>query len=168
MNALRTIFAVFFVTLSSQTYAVEEISLGIAALSPSGFTAKFWNSPTTAIDVFGKWQIDSEEANIHADYLIHDFQMLESPGMPFYYGYGIRVLTETDADGKRDNTVGIRLPFGVSLFLENMPFDLFAEVAPRVNVVPSTHFGLDLMIGVRYRIYRSNGQKEAQRNTRYE
>ena len=68
----------------------------------------------------------------------------------FYHGYGVRVINEGGVNEK--TALGMRLPFGVSYLMDDPPLDVFAELAPRVNVTPSTNFGLDVMLGVRYRI----------------
>ncbi|KPJ96012.1 MAG: hypothetical protein AMJ55_02760 [Gammaproteobacteria bacterium SG8_15] len=124
--------------------------MGIAAISPNGFIAKYWTTETTAIDIFGEWSFNSNEYLMHGDILVHDFNkfQLEDMRIAFYYGGGVRVKF---ADKSDDSIVGIRIPFGVDYFLEEMPVDIFGELAPRVNVYPDTNFGMDVMIGLRYR-----------------
>jgi hypothetical protein len=127
-----------------------EFDIGIAAISPNGFIAKYWTTETTAIDIFGEWSFNSNEYLMHADILVHDFNkfQLEDMRIAFYYGGGVRVKF---ADNSDDSIIGVRIPFGVDYFLEEMPVDIFGELAPRVNVYPDTHFGMDVMIGLRYR-----------------
>ena len=127
-----------------------EFDIGIAAISPNGFIAKYWISDTHAIDLFGEWSFNSDEYQLHADYLVHDFNkfQIEDVQLAFYYGGGVRVVL---ADNSDDTEVGVRIPFGLDYFLQEMPIDFFGELAPRVNVYPDTHFGMDVMIGVRYR-----------------
>lgn len=127
-----------------------EFDIGIAAISPNGFIAKYWTTETTAIDIFGEWSFNSNEYLMHADILLHDFNkfQLEDMRIAFYYGGGVRVKF---ADKSDDSIIGVRIPFGVDYFLQEMPVDIFGELAPRVNVYPDTHFGMDVMIGLRYR-----------------
>jgi len=127
-----------------------EFDIGIAAISPNGFIAKYWTTETTAIDIFGEWSFNSNEYLMHADILVHDFNklQLEDLRIAFYYGGGVRVKF---ADKSDDSIIGVRIPFGVDYFLQEMPVDIFGELAPRVNVYPDTHFGMDVMIGLRYR-----------------
>jgi len=127
-----------------------EFDIGIAAISPNGFIAKLWTSDTHAFDLFGEWSFNSDEYLIHADFLVHDFNKikLEDARIAFYYGGGVRVQF---ADNSDDSLIGIRIPFGLDYFLQEMPIDFFGELAPRVNVYPDTHFGMDVMVGVRYR-----------------
>ena len=120
----------------------NEISIGLATISPTGLTAKFWLSRTSAFDVFGAWSFSGGKYNMKHDF--NKFKIDENP-MPFYYGYGVRIKDEDDKDS--DIIVGIRIPLGVSYMYDGAPLDIFAEVAPRVDIAPSTNFGLDVMIG---------------------
>ena len=126
-----------------------EFDLGIAVGSPSGFIAKYWTSERTAIDIFGEWSFNSNEYKAHADVLYHDFDKIKMDDLriAFYYGGGLRV-TITD---NGDDEFGLRIPFGLDYFFSDFPADIFGELAPSVNVYPSTNVGLDVMIGIRYR-----------------
>ena len=42
-----------------------------------------------------------------------------------------------------------------------MPIDVFGEVAPRVDLVPNTNFGLDIMIGIRYRFFPNDHKPDS-------
>jgi len=134
----------------NQAYAEEgEFSLGIGAIAPNGITAKYWTTDRVAIDLFGEWSINSKEYHAHSDILIHDFDKIQWEGerIAMYYGFGARVKFEED----KDTRVGVRVPIGVAYYLADVTVELFGEVAPRINVYPSTNFGLDIMIGARYR-----------------
>ncbi len=136
--------------VSINAHAEEgEFALGVAAITPNGVTAKYWISDVTAIDVFGSWSFNSEEYKAHVNLLIHDFDKIQLEGerIANYYGVGIRIKEEKD----KDTRIGIRIPYGVSYFTQSVPVEFFGEVTPRINVYPSTNFGLDLMIGLRYR-----------------
>ena len=111
---------------------------------------KVWKSRLTAFDLFAEWDFDGEKYNFHTDYISHDYERLDTAEtlLMFYHGYGVRIIKE----GKDDKTaLGMRLPFGVSYLMDDPPLDVFGELAPRINVTPSTNFGLDVIIGVRYR-----------------
>lgn len=149
-SCLRYLTFLFFV--SSATANASEFSIGLATPSPTGVTAKLWTSPTTAYDIFAEWNFSSSNYNVHADYLTHyydTFNFKES-NMLFYSGFGIRAVYDSTED--ESATVGARVPFGISYLMENPDIDFFGEVAPRMDVAPHTNFGLDVMIGLRYRI----------------
>ena len=151
---MRLIKSLVFSGALLATAAVQaekgEFDIGIAAISPNGFIAKYWTTETTAVDIFGEWSFNSNEYLMHADILLHDFNkfQLEDMRIAFYYGGGVRVKF---ADKSDDSIIGVRIPFGVDYFLQEMPIAIFGELAPRVNVYPDTHFGMDVMIGLRYR-----------------
>lgn len=152
MRITHILLLVLVLLLSSKLHAEEgEFALGIAAISPNGLSAKYWLSDSTALDFFADWSTNSEKFLFHTDYLIHDFEKIQLEGeiIAFYYGLGIRTKYK---DGS-DTQVGARLPFGATYFIYDMPIDIFGEVAPRINAIPSTNFGLDVMIGIRYRFF---------------
>ena len=89
---------------------------------------------------------------VHADYLTHDFSKfsVDPASLAFYYGFGARIKEEDDQDS--DTRLGMRIPFGLAYYPQTVPFEIFGEVAPRLDITPHTDFGLDIMIGIRYRI----------------
>lgn len=151
MKRRITIMAFVLFAYSAPTLALEEFSVGVATPAPTGLTFKLWITRLTAIDLFAEWDFNSDQYYFHADYITHDYERLEASesNLMFYYGYGVRVKDEGLSD---DTIAGLRLAFGVSYLMDDPPLDVFGEIAPRVDVAPSTNFGLDVMIGVRYRI----------------
>jgi hypothetical protein len=160
-GGIVVLFFILTFTNIKSLYA-NEFSLGIAAISPTGLSAKFWLSDKHAIDLFGSWSFSSDKFNFHSDYLIHNFNLLkvdENP-MAFYYGVGARIKDEEE----EDLIIGVRMPFGITYLMSKVPVDVFGEVAPRVNIVPSTNFGLDVMIGIRYRFFPNDHKQESSQN----
>jgi hypothetical protein len=152
MKSLISSLGITLLLLSTPASAIEEFSVGIAAFKPTGLSFKLWTSRLTAFDLVAGWNIDAEEYKFHADYLSHNYEMLDAKetNMIFYSGYGVRA--EDDADDDEDAALGLRLPFGVTYLMDDPQIDLFGEVAPRINVTPRTTFGLDIILGIRYRI----------------
>jgi len=161
MNKGGVLILFFVLTFTGfKPLSAKEISVGVAAISPTGLTAKFWLSKEHAIDVFGSWSFNSKKFNFHADYILHNFDLIkvdENP-MAFYYGVGVRVKDEEN----QDTILGLRMPFGISYLMSNIPLDIYGELAPRINVVPSTNFGLDVIIGIRFRFFPQNHQVAVQ------
>jgi len=126
-----------------------DFSVGMATPIPTGVTAKYWVSRTAAYDVFAEWSISDKNFHVHGDYLVHDFNQvfMDDADAPVYYGIGVMFGAEEGKDAK----TGIRIPFGIDYLPRNAPFDVFGEAAPRMDLAPSTNFGLDLQIGIRYR-----------------
>lgn len=127
----------------------NEVSMGMATPAPSGLSFKYWTSRETAIDLFSQWDSGRRFVETHADFLTHDFQQFEIEGatMPLYYGFGVRMRTSKTSSAH----FGVRIPIGVSYLWATAPLDIFGEIAPRANIIPSTNFALDMMIGLRYR-----------------
>ena len=141
-------FALVALLFVSATVVADELTVGFGTPGPTVLSAKLWTNEEIAYDiaVYRK----SEEVYVHFDYLIHDNDKFNIDGnpMPFYYGYGARFIEhETD-----DTIMGLRMPIGVSYFIPDVPFEVFGELAPRIDIAPSTNFGLDFIIGVRFRI----------------
>jgi hypothetical protein len=135
-----------------KTAHANEIGIGLATPVPTGITLKLWFDKTNAFDIVGSWNINDDKYYIHADYLTHDFSKfaVEPAAMASYYGIGVRIKEEDEKDA--DTHLGMRIPFGLAYYPESVPFEIFGEVAPRLDITPSTDFGLDVMIGIRYRI----------------
>jgi hypothetical protein len=129
------------------------IGLGIIVGEPTGLSAKAWLSGNTAVDAAAGWSVRHEYVHLHADFLHHNFGLLDvDPGdLPFYYGIGGRlVLAGGDNNNNDEVTVGLRVPVGVSYLFDAAPFDLFLEVVPLLNLLPETEFDVNGAIGVRY------------------
>lgn len=157
---IRTYLCAALLVFSSISFA-DELAIGLATPSPTGLTGKLWKDKEIAYDIVGAWDTGSEKVYFHFDYLIHDYNKFNLDGnpMPFYYGYGARFKEEANTD----TIMGLRMPIGVSYFIQNAPFEVFGELAPRVDVAPSTNFGLDVMIGVRFRINELEKQQRERR-----
>jgi hypothetical protein len=147
---IRILF--LFLVFSGATAKANEIGIGLATPVPTGITLKLWFDKTNAFDIVGSWNVNDDKYYVHADYLTHDFSKfeVEPASMAFYYGFGARIKEEDKKDS--DTRLGMRIPFGLAYFTESAPFEIFGEVAPRLDITPDTNFGLDVMIGIRYRI----------------
>lgn len=125
--------------------------IGVGALfgEPTGLSLKGWVTDHAAIDGAVGYSFKTPHAlNVHSDFLWHNFDLLPvSRGkLPFYFGVGGRVKAEEH----RDTRVGVRFPVGLAYMFDNAPVDVFVEIAPIADVSPSTKFGLDGGVGVRY------------------
>ncbi len=149
---VRRLFLCLVISGASTTAKANEIGIGLATPVPTGITLKLWFDKTNAFDIVGSWNINDDKYYVHADYLIHDFSKfaVEPASMAFYYGFGARIKEEDKKDS--DTRLGMRIPFGLAYYPETVPFEIFGEVAPRLDITPSTNFGLDVMIGIRFRI----------------
>jgi len=125
----------------------HDFGLGVIFGEPSGLCFKAWMGQKTAIDGAIAWSFGDEDAvQFHVDYLIHDFNMFRARkgDLIFYYGFGGRIKAQ------KRSRVGIRIPVGVSYVFEKVPLDIFIEVAPGIDLAPSSDFWINGNFGIRY------------------
>lgn len=136
---------------------------GLILGEPTGISLKGWISDTRAIDGAVAWSLrDGAYFSIHADYLFHNMELIKlSRGrLPLYYGPGVRIRSWNGNrywdhgrwhaySGSRAD-LGIRFPVGLNYLPENTPVDLFLEIVPTLDLLPSTSFGVFGALGARY------------------
>jgi hypothetical protein len=156
----------FLLLLPISSFAAQTGSLGLGGIvgEPTGGSAKYWISETSAIDAaiglqfehrndhfcdnsdrrFDRCDDHYSRANLHADYLWHfdPFQVNEGR-LPLYVGLGARLLTPYAE-------FGLRFPIGIEYLLKPIPLGIFAEVAPIFTIAPYTGGDVDGGVGVRY------------------
>jgi hypothetical protein len=129
------------------------LGLGIIVGEPTGLSAKAWLSGNTAVDAAAAWSVlgNYQSIHVHADFLVHSFGLFDlSPGdLPLYYGVGGRVRLAGQEENQKMK-IGVRVPVGVSYLFESVPIDLFLELVPLLDLVPSTAFGWNSGVGIRY------------------
>ena len=138
--------------------SVRKFGLGVIIGEPTGLSAKYWTSSTTALDFALGWGfVDENNGNgngdgsnwihFHMDYLWHSFEAISSTErFPLYYGIGGRVNTR-----EGDNTsFAIRGVIGLAWMPHDAPVDIFIELAPSLRLTESTGFAIDGGLGARY------------------
>lgn len=143
----------------------DTFGLGLMFGGPTGLTGKYFVGPDTAID-FGvgvHYRFRFHRAlQLHADYLFHPVNLVEHDAfdLPLYFGIGGRLLFhEFDPDDDRDDDVhlGVRGPVGLSMIFNEVPIDVFFELALVLDIVVDDDdllFGdLNAVIGFRYYFY---------------
>lgn len=135
---------------TSQVNHAGSFGLGVLAGEPLGASAKVWLSEKTAIDAGAGWSfVDPTGFQVHGDFLFHKFNLFHTGKgeLPLYFGVGGRVKFVEHGD----NRAGIRGPVGLSYFIPHSRFEVFAEVAPILDVAPTT--SLEWNGGVGFRFY---------------
>lgn len=124
-----------------------DFGIGVMLGEPTGISVKSWLTDNTAFDVGAAWSIagQGEALHMHADYLRHSW-FPQNPQLAFYYGIGGRVLFADDAKA------GVRAPLGLSYLFEELPFDLFMEAVPIIDVHPEVRLAGNGAVGIRYYI----------------
>jgi hypothetical protein len=153
MKTLRLMLvtlAVLVVTATAQPAGAGKLGVGLMAGEPSGLSAKAWLSSNTALDAGLAWYSWWAEGglHVHADFLYHFSNLvpdLEFATLPPYVGIGGRIKFYSDKPH-----IGARIPLGITMLFKEFPVDLFLEVVPVVNLVPSTGADWNSAIGFRY------------------
>lgn len=128
----------------------HSLSAGVMVGEPTGPTVKYFVTDTIAVDAAAGWSpYRHSDAEMHADILLHDFDLLpvDQGKLPVYLGAGALIRFRHDADDQ----AGIRLPIGISYMFQNIPVDVFAEVGPAIIFTPYVQGEIVGGIGARYR-----------------
>ncbi|MBI4549134.1 MAG: hypothetical protein HY707_14215 [Ignavibacteriae bacterium] len=145
--ATSVIVCLLLVTTSSLSQD-RGFGIGVIVGEPTGISMKGWLSSTSALDVGLAWSFAKETSfHIHGDYLLHSFNVFKTQErIPLYYGIGGRIKT-----GRReDDRVGLRMVVGIGYIFRDAPVDLFVEVAPILDLAPSTDFRMNAGLGARF------------------
>lgn len=151
-SAFWAVVALLFVSVSAvqaQPKGNEgDTGLGIIIGDPTGVSFKAWVNSKHAFDLALAWTVERNDAlHIHGSYLYHnnDFFNPNRGRMPLYYGIGGRVKANNDR-----TSVGVRIPFGFEYLFQGAPLGLFLEIAPILDLTPSTELDINSGIGVRF------------------
>jgi hypothetical protein len=128
----------------------NHFGIGAQFGEPFGINAKYWLNDFMALDGAAGWSPAAHSAaEIHADFLVHDFDLLTPPEgrAAVYIGGGILGRFRTEG---RSDLAGWRFPLGVSYMFDNCPVDIFAEVAPEVIFAPFVRGGISGTVGFRF------------------
>ena len=119
----------------SQSFAANKtFGLGVMLGAPTGLSGKFFVSPQHAFD-FGvgaiRYYRHRDGLHLHFDYLWHPIALVKARPfwMPLYFGLGGRVFDFDDDANDEGLAIGIRAPVGLALDFNNVPLDVFFELA---------------------------------------
>ena len=89
-------------------------------------------SSKTAVDAAVTWSAVDDFLYIHADFLIHNFKIIDvSDGqLPLYFGLGAKVGFGNDV------IFGARIPIGLDYMFSGAPIDIFVEIVPGLTLLP--------------------------------
>lgn len=146
------LFILLLINLQTETVSAQasnninkELGLGAMLGEPTGVSVKFWTGNTTAVDVGAAWSLSgrNEALHLHSDLLFH-YWFPETENLAFYYGIGGRIIFADEAKA------GVRVPVGLTYVFDNVPFDLFVEAVPILDLTPDTDFAGNGAVGIRY------------------
>ena len=125
------------------------LGVGVILGEPTGFTMKYWLTKRNAFDLGAAWSFEPDGYfELYGDYLFHFFDLIKVPEgeLPLYVGVGGRVAIPDSGS----TLAGVRIPVGLAYEFAKAPVEVFVEIAPIVDVAPSTELRWNGGIGVRY------------------
>jgi hypothetical protein len=147
---------------ASSFTANKTFGLGLMLGAPSGLSGKYFIGPSTALD-FGVGIIryccrgDRDGLHLHGDVLFHPVSLTSQPAfeLPLYFGVGARIWDFDDNEFDDDGfALGVRAPIGIAFDFNNVPLDVFIELALVVdfffNYRDEVDGDINGAIGVRY------------------
>jgi hypothetical protein len=144
-------FIIILVMLPISAFAQANVDetrnfgLGLMLGEPTGVSVKSWLGQKSAFDIGAAWSLSgrNEALHMHADYLYHRW-FEDRENLAFYYGLGGRIIFSDNA------MAGIRIPFGLTYVFDSVPFDLFVEAVPILDLSPDVEFAGNGAVGIRY------------------
>jgi hypothetical protein len=126
---------------TSNFQANKVFGLGLELGEPTGLIGKYFLAPSHALDFgIGAWGYYGfrDRAgyaggfNLYLDYLWHPISLVSAEAfeLPFYVGVGGRFVSwdyNGPGNNGRDSALGLRVPFGISFDMNDIPFDFFAQ-----------------------------------------
>jgi hypothetical protein len=137
------LLGIFSLNISAQD---SGFGAGVIFGEPTGLSLKSWLSSKNAVDAAVTWSSIDDFVYLHADFLIHNFNVIDvSDGqLPLYFGIGAKVGFGNDL------VFGARIPIGLDYMFSGAPVDIFVEIVPGLTIIPAFDFDIDGGIGVRY------------------
>lgn len=155
MNTKYIFITLLFLLLTFSINAQKKgFGLGIIIGEPTGVSMKTFTG-SNAFDAGAAWSFTNNGGfHAHVDYLFHNYTLINvSKGkLPFYYGIGARLKFLDKEKTGDDISLGARIPVGLSYEFSGFNADLFFEIVPILDLVPSTDFDINGAIGFRYYI----------------
>ncbi|MFH1196594.1 MAG: hypothetical protein V1720_12905 [bacterium] len=146
------VFIFLFIVVANFYAQDRGFGAGIILGEPTGLSAKYWFSENNAFDFGLGYSLvkDHGEFSFHFDYLYHLDEILHTNILlPVYYGFGFRYRAEEHSE----SSFGVRGVVGIAWLSNELPIDIFAEVAPVFKLLPETNLAFDAGIGIRYFFY---------------
>ena len=128
------------------------VGVGFQAGAPTGLNLHFRGTKPMRLDILFAWDFDDDDrdfffVNVHGLF----FKPLSaSPRFNFCYGPGAYIGIRDDNRRDRDNdtVLGFSGNFGLNMEIER--FDIFLQLTPRLDIVPSTDFDMGGGLGARF------------------
>lgn len=126
------------------------IGIGGQVGDPSGVTIKVYNPGSLSYDFLAAWDLDDFFfLNVHGQYE-RPLELENVSGVEYFFGPGGFVgIRDREEPVEDEFVLGISGRIGVNVPLEDR-FEFYAQLTPRIHLVPDTEGDLGGGIGVRY------------------
>ena len=153
MRFLWVVFGLLITNVASGRS--QGLGAGVILGEPIASTLIYRLSDTHAVQVLAGWSFGQRRLHLGGDYLFTPTEIESDDNMglryPVYVGLGfrMRLMGEDTTAGRERGKLGVRFPFGVVVEPQDMPMEVYFEMAPVWVVAPVSHGGFDGGIGVR-------------------
>jgi len=145
----RTLIVLMSAWLGINAHAQDvehKFGAGLIVGEPTGASLKYFFNQKMAVDgLLGHSFQHDNDFYIHADFLYH-INLFDTERLPIYFGAGLRGRF----DDRREDSAGVRVPVGISYMLDQIPVDVFFEVAPIFDFTPKGRTDYSVGVGARY------------------
>jgi hypothetical protein len=153
MKCKIAIIMLLLAATSANARTQDDFGIGVIIGEPTGLSLKYWLDDEIAYDGAVAWSYsENDSLQLHGDYLIHDYDLLEDDELPVYYGIGARLkFKDSDGSGRNEQHAmfGIRFPLGITYLFDDEPLDLFFEVVPVLDLSPDVELEINAALGLR-------------------
>jgi hypothetical protein len=154
MKCKIAIIVLLLAAVSANARTSDDFGIGVIIGEPTGLSLKYWVDEEIAVDGALAWSYsENDSLQLHGDYLIHNYDLLEDKEWPVYYGIGARLkFKDDDGRGRNENHAmfGIRFPLGITYLFDDAPMDLFFEVVPVLDLSPDLELDINAAAGLRF------------------
>ena len=133
--------------------AESKFGAGFILGDPSGVTAKLLFNDVYALDA-GLGPSTYDGFYFYGDFLHHFADLFPVKELVLYIGIGAGFQNrDEDRNDKKDDdedSLEVRMPFGVEYTFKEVPVGLFVEIAPSTEFIPDFDFNIRGGTGARY------------------
>lgn len=123
--------------------------IGIIVGDPTGIAVKFLNSGYRHFNGAVAWDSGNKNNDgslyMHADYIFKKWNINAGGATNFQALLGGGLALDTGSE-----SLGLRIPFGVTYIFSEVPVDAYIELVPGLSLVPSSDFFVDAAFGIRF------------------
>ncbi len=154
MTRILFIWLSLLISTSAEARA-KGFGAGVILGEPIAGTLLYRWSDRQAVQFLSGWSFGQKRLHLGGDYLFIPTEIEADDNMglryPVYVGVGLRMrlMGEDTTAGRERGKFGLRFPFGIAVEPEELPIEVYFEMAPVWVMAPVSHGGFDGGIGLR-------------------